>query len=194
MLQAKDISYIVNDKTILSCVNLDTYTYNCIHLVGNNGVGKSTMLKILSGLLSASSGSISCQHLPLYIPSNINSHSLLTVKENLNFACYIQNISCSDTLIHDALNFSKLSMHKNSKLECLSSGQKQRIYLALLYLAKHKIWLLDEPANNLDQDGIGLLEKILNQHLSSGGYLIFASHIPLSISNKKEFHLNVNCF
>ena len=156
-----------------------------LQILGPNGVGKSTLLKILAGLRASDAGVVSwngqavSEELSDYQAQLAYLGHRLGLK--LNFSID-ENLSCSAIFPSERasiLNFLALDPYHDSLIAHLSQGQKQRVALTRVCLSNKKIWILDEPFAALDQSGFELFQDLMQQHLLKGGLIILSSHRPL---------------
>lgn len=194
MVILQHISYIHSNKDVL--FDNITFTVNNpdkIALIGNNGVGKSTLLKIISGELQASEGLIKANSEPYYIPQIFGQFNPLTIAEALKIEDKLKafqeilngdvseenlNILNDDWTIeercNEALQYWQLNdLDLNQKLETLSGGQKTKVFLAGILIHKPELILLDEPSNHLDTSARELLYSFIKNTTST---LIIVSH------------------
>ena len=153
-------------------------------LLGPNGAGKSTLLKMITGIISPTSGEISFDNHPwtrkdlLNIGSLIESPPLyenLTAFENLKVRATLLGISTNRC--NEVLQTMDLGDTKNKKTADFSLGMKQRLGIALALLNNPKLLVLDEPTNGLDPFGIEELRKMIRTFAESGISVIMSSHI-----------------
>jgi ATPase subunit of ABC transporter with duplicated ATPase domains len=194
MLILQNLSYKHPDKDLLFAnINLTINTDDKVALVGNNGVGKSTLLQIIAGLLPASEGLVQVNTTPYYIPQVFGQYNHLTVAQSLQAADKLNalqeilsgNLSEAnykllndDWMIEercfDALRYWQLDgITLHQKMETLSGGQKTKVLLAGISLNTPEFILLDEPSNHLDTAGRNLLYDFIE---SSANTLIVVSH------------------
>lgn len=153
-----------------------------LHLRGGNGVGKTTLLEILSGLRRVEQGQISRRPDPsqLHWLGHKNALNLsLTPQENLEFWCGLHAVEMAG--IPAALEKLGVSRVRHRPCRTLSAGQKRRTALARLLLSARTLWLLDEPLDGLDAQGLSLFAELLNAHLAQGGGAVITSHQPLPV-------------
>ena len=172
----RDLSFSVNDG-------------ECLILSGQNGSGKTSLLKILSGFLELETGELSINHDDIhYIGSKHALRNSLSIYENLEF--WSNMLEGNKSNIIPALEKFGLGKIKGNQIENLSSGQIKRCSLARLLLANKKIWLLDEPENALDKDFIPEFINIVDNHINNGGIAIIASHRTDLWKNKKIMEIS----
>ncbi|SDE55482.1 ABC transporter ATP-binding protein [Sporomusa acidovorans] len=145
----------------------------CTCITGENGSGKSTFLKIIATLIRPSAGTITymLNNQPLssdeihsqiaFISPEMQFYESLTAAENLAFFLGMTGSFLSAGQINNSLQIVNLPQASSMQLSNFSTGMKQRLKLALLYAANKKIWLLDEPSSNLDQNGRNLVKQLI---------------------------------
>lgn len=194
MLYLQSISYIHPDKDLLfENISFSINNSEKIALIGNNGVGKSTLLKIIAGNLQASEGQLKAETKPYYIPQIFGQFNHLTVsqalgiekkldalKEILNGNMSAENYALldDDWAIEDrcnqALEYWQLNnLDLEQKMEFLSGGQKTKVFLAGISIHQPELVLMDEPSNHLDIAGRQLLYDFIQ---SSKSTMIVVSH------------------
>mgnify|MGYP001223738288 CR=1 FL=1 len=194
--EIKNISCIRGNKLLFKNLDFNLNNKDLVIIKGSNGSGKTSLLKILVGLLKPISGSIIIDKKNLYelkdesfkyfeyIGHENGIKEALTVKENLNYYLKIKkNLSFKN--FQKTIKIFNLKNLLDIRVENLSSGEKRKVSLSKLILSNSKIWLLDEPTNNLDKKSINNFFKILKQHLKSGGIAIIASHDEINIKHKE---------
>lgn len=194
MLILQGLTYVHPNRDLLfSALNLRINKNDKIALIGNNGLGKSTILKILSGNLSPSKGVLRVEVKPYYVPQIYGQYNNYTVAEALGIADKLNAFyeilegrvteSNLETLNDDwsieerckeGLAFWGLDqLDLMQKLESLSGGQKTKIFLAGIHIRQPEMVLLDEPSNHLDDSG----RMILYRYLASTDHtLLVVSH------------------
>ena len=160
-------------------------------VTGPNGSGKTTLLRALAGLTRPESGTIrwsdarrSLAESRAYLGHAAGWKDTLTVTENLRLAWQLD----AETAAHDdgaavlALERVGLERQRNLAVARLSQGQRKRLHLARLTRSTRPLWLLDEPAAALDDQGLGVLAELVAAHLGQGGLAAIATHQPLMIA------------
>ncbi len=162
-------------------LNLALQPGQLLHVRGRNGCGKTTLLEVLAGLRRSSAGVVHStpDDLARHWIGHRNALSLsLSPQENLEFWAGLNGAGRSG--VSDALAAVGLKPAvRRRPVRVLSAGQKRRSALARLLLQSRPLWLLDEPLDGLDADGIALIAELLRTHLDRGGGVVMTSHQPL---------------
>jgi len=163
-------------------------------LRGANGSGKTTLLRVLAGLTAADEGEIRwngrrwtplCagqRAVSVYLGHANALKDELTAAENLEAALAFDGVEPAGGAKATALDAAGLGGRHHLQARRLSQGQKRRVGLARLALSDKPLWLLDEPTNALDADGVHFFVKLLERHLQAGGMACIATHLPLEIA------------
>lgn len=179
------MQFLRNEERIFGPLDFSLHPGEVVLVEGGNGAGKTTLLKVLCGLLAPTLGEVllNGENLTLARLSHqvaLVGHLLglkldLTTLENLQFAVGLggMRVGISPLL---ALTSVGLTGFEDSPVRSLSAGQRKRLALARLLLVPAALWLLDEPYANLDADGIGLVNRLLEQHALGGGAALITSH------------------
>lgn len=194
MLTLQNISYLhANRDLLFDKITFTINNHEKVALIGNNGVGKSTLLKIISGELQPAEGSIKVASKPYFIPQIFGQFNHLTIAQALQIDEKITafqeilngnvseenlNILNDDWTIeercNEALQYWELNdLNLNQKLETLSGGQKTKVFLAGISIHQPEIILLDEPSNHLDVAARALLYQFIQ---NTNATLIIVSH------------------
>jgi heme exporter protein A len=161
-------------------------------VTGRNGAGKSSLLRIVAGLLQPTDGTVALADagtdLTLAEQAHYLGHrdalkSALTVAENLQFWCDIFGGDAGDP----AASLAACGLGHAIALPAgvLSAGQRRRLSLARLIAVKRPLWLLDEPTAALDSEGQALMARLMTAHLADGGLILAATHGPLGVSARE---------
>src|SRR5687768_10155847 len=158
-----------------------------LQVVGPNGVGKTSLLRCVAGLLPTESGEVVWRgrqlpageedfHQQLAYLAHVNGlKSDLTPLENLHFGVAVRRAVSTDEL-RDTLQQLQIAACADLPVRALSAGQKRRVALARVMLTRAALWILDEPITNLDAAGIALFEARIADHMRSGGMILTAAH------------------
>jgi ABC-2 type transport system ATP-binding protein len=175
----------------LSNLNLEIQQGDCFGFIGPNGAGKTTTIKVLATLLQPTWGEAricdyvvgyqSRQIRPLigYVPDYFGAYEDMVVQEYLEFfaASYNINGPARVKLVNDVLDLTDLAYKRDSLVDGLSRGMKQRLSIARVLLHDPKLLLLDEPAGNLDPRARIELRELLKTLRGMGKTIIISSHI-----------------
>ena len=201
MILVRGLSVERSNKKIFENINLSLGYGKIILLKGKNGSGKTTLLKTIINIIEPSSGSIYWKGKPLkknlyefynhitYIGDKTTSLRQLSVRENINIWKKIFLSKTDKFQIENILKTMKLDRYLNQKVNELSFGETKKLELLRLILEDKKIWILDEPLSNLDQETIDILTQTFQDHRSKEGSIIFSSHQNSEIGVSEEIRL-----
>ncbi len=185
LLAARGLSYARNEQPVFGPLDFAVDAGEALLVQGDNGVGKTTLLRVLAGLLRPDAGEIDLDgrqartrdrsrsiaylgHLPAHKAD-------LTAMENLRFLCGLHGRKRGQDP-GNVLGMVGLAGYDDTPARQLSAGQKKRLSLARLWLSPAPVWLLDEPYANLDLDGITLVNRLITAHLRDGGAVLVTTH------------------
>ncbi len=164
-------------------------------MTGRNGAGKSSLLRMIAGLLRIADGELSLAggnaersigEQAHYLGHSDALKSSLTVAENLSF--WIAWLG-GDGKPLDALAAVGLESLADLPAAYLSAGQKRRLSIARLVAVRRPLWLLDEPTSALDTAAQAMLLELMRAQLARGGIVVAATHLPLGLSDARELKL-----
>ena len=183
-LEARQLHFARNTRALFANLSFSVQAGEMLQITGANGTGKTSLIKILCGLIQPDGGTV------LWGQHNISDFAEdyrsdlafighkdgikgdLTPQENLAFSAAMAdtNVTPAAALAHWGL----ADVHTPCRL--LSAGQRRRTALARLALGRARLWLLDEPLTALDEDGWHLLGNMARTHLETGGVIVMSTH------------------
>jgi heme exporter protein A len=187
MLSVKGLHLWRGDRHVLRGVGFVGEPGRCVLLTGRNGAGKTSLIRVIAGLLEPEEGAVSWRgrstrdfrhefHSELaYLGHEPPLKGDLTGHENLRFATGIRR-AVSGAEIEAALGRTQAQSFADRPVRTLSAGQRRRVALAGVLLTQAPLWLLDEPTTNLDSDGQTLVRDLIAEHLDRQGLVVAAVH------------------
>lgn len=178
MLQVINLSKSFSQTSILKNVHFELELGKICVIVGNNGSGKTTFLKCLSGLMNYDSGSINynCLNGHLFLSDKLNIFGDLTIEENLKVVSTYHNQNYDQTFLNDSLKTLNIEQFKDLPLKFLSRGNLQRNKLCIAMNLNWDYLLIDEPFSNLDREGIKIFNNIFEDFKSKNKSIIYSTH------------------
>jgi heme exporter protein A len=183
------------DRRLFQALDLALMPGEVTWLRGRNGRGKTTLLRLLAGLSSPAEGRVLLQGRPaadwgpegrrlwVYIGHQNALKEDLSVTESLRFLARLHGLPHGEEALHLALKRLGIAHRRHALVRTLSQGQRRRVALARLALAAGApVWLLDEPYDALDAEGIAALNDVLAAHAQAGGTVLLTSHQALSLA------------
>ncbi len=182
MLAVTNLSVSRGEHLLIDGLSFRLAPGDTLWVAGSNGIGKTSLLKCIAGLLRPEGGTISWNGLDIYKSSptdtgyqgHQDSHKPnLTAIENLQFW---QTVYKSSLKTDDVLEKVGLSAQMGLRAKNLSAGQSRRLSLARLLMRKASLWVLDEPAAAMDVRGRKIIRTLVADHVENGGCVLIASH------------------
>lgn len=158
-------------RLILTGINLEVGPGEAVRLAGANGVGKSSLIRVLAGLIWPYTGSAEVQGGTALADEGLALESERALADALRFWARLDGGDCAAAM--EAMGLAPLAP---VPVRLLSTGQRKRAALARVIASGAEIWLLDEPGNGLDDEGLERLTHAIEAHRAKGGIVVFASH------------------
>lgn len=183
LLRAEGLTVQRGGVPVLEGLSLEVAPGELVVLRGPNGVGKTTLLRVLAGLATPLAGQVVCEG-AAYGAHADGLKAALSVRENLAFWAELHGRLSGDAL--ERMNLAPLAERAAGSL---SAGQKRRLGLARLLVTGRALWLLDEPTVSLDADSVALFAGVVGAHLAGGGAAVIATHISLGLEEARVLEL-----
>ena len=164
-----------------------------LYVAGANGVGKTSLLRMICGLAPIESGDICWNGTSIHAQRDSYRRDLcylghlnalqesMTVRENIAFSAALGGFAPGMARTQDVLARFGLKGRGEQLVRHLSQGQKRRVALSRLALSPARLWVLDEPFVAMDEAGVGLLAQLIASHLADGGLAVLTSHQQVDI-------------
>jgi heme exporter protein A len=191
-LSGRNVRCVRGGREVFSGLNFETSSGEALAVTGPNGSGKTSLLRLIAGLLTMADGAIELEGGDPELTLPEQTHYLghrdalkpaLSVMENLSF--------WRDFLggeVFDAkMSLAAVGLDHAGELPAafLSAGQRRRLSMARLLTVRRPIWLLDEPTSALDADGQTMFASLMREHLARGGLIVAATHTPLGLEARE---------
>ena len=202
LLKIDNLSCLRGDNLLFEKLQFKASEQQLVRIVGPNGSGKTSLLRIICGLSEAEKGQVLWRNKKTnqseqfqnelgYIGHRDGLKNQLTAFENISFYQQLHEKTDEEQLDH--------SLHKLDILHCadravykLSFGQRRRLAFARLLVSKKKLWILDEPFTGIDVQGRKLIESICVEHLESKGLIVMTNHGSLKGTALNQYCTKVN--
>ncbi len=180
------------DRHVLKGVSLQVSPGELVHVSGANGTGKTTLLRVITGLLQPEQGTVTwCarainrsrseyQTRLAYLSHEPALKGDLTALENLRFSVGLKRRASLEEL-RETLKRTGVAQCADLPARVLSAGQRRRVAMARVLAMRASLWLLDEPFTNLDSAGAELMSQLLQAHVEEGGLAVVVAHQALQI-------------
>jgi len=206
LLDARALECTRDDRLLFSGLSFELEAGEVLQIEGANGSGKTSLLRILSGLRQADDGDvywmgeqINLAREDFYASMIYIGHlpcikNDLTTLENIHSLLDTRSRVVSLEKIEKVLTRVSLQGFDDVQGRALSSGQRRRVLLAFLLLAQARLWILDEPLTALDVEGVDMVESMIVEHREAGGSVIFTTHHGMQLPcEMRSVHLGGKC-
>jgi heme exporter protein A len=201
MLTATSLSCVRGERRLFAGLDLAVGPGEWLHVQGENGAGKTSLLRILATLSPPAEGEIRWQGEPvralgedfrrdlLFLGHHGAVKEDLTPFENLTLAAQLDGTALDEVTALKALARFGLRGREDLAVRFLSAGQKRRVLLARLAVRKAALWILDEPFTALDVKAVDMLSGLIEEHVKGGGICILTSHQSMPLPNGRVLKL-----
>ena len=193
MLIANNLSLIRSGRSLFKNLNLSVKSKSIVQIRGRNGIGKTTLIKILARIILPSTGEIFWEgkniknninnyykNLALVMDTNTSKNDM-TVYETINFWKNLFSSPINQNEINYLLEMLKMQNYKNTLVKNLSFGEKRKLEISRLVIEKKRLWIFDEPYLGLDELTIEIFNQTIKNHINTEGMVIFSSHYRLEM-------------
>jgi heme exporter protein A len=171
LLKGDGLALVRGGRLLFEALDLELGPGEALHVAGPNGSGKSSLIRLVAGLLRPSAGRIQRAEAAL-ADEGLALDRELPLQRALAF--------WKGPRLREAMAAYALDELAHVPVRLLSTGQAKRARLARVMASGAPLWLLDEPQNGLDRDGLNELDKAITAHRAQGGAVLAASHTPLA--------------
>jgi len=207
MLTISHVTCLRGYKPLFAPVSFSLASGQALHLEGDNGIGKTSLLRIICGLSQADAGDILWNGVSMrrgqaevrdafraslcYMGHNLSLKEELSAVENLILDAQVAGRTLTQAQALHALQQMGLKGRAHLPLRFLSQGQKRRTALARLSVSQAALWVLDEPFVALDAQSLDNLRALLATHVLAGGMLLYTSHQAVTLSQPEGHAVDV---
>jgi heme exporter protein A len=182
MLTLSDVACLRGDRLLFEAVDLSLAAGGALVVTGPNGIGKSSLLRIAGGLLRPSAGTVARGARAAWLGEASALDGESTLGDALSFWAKSDGTTCGAAM--EAMGIAYLA---RVPVRYLSTGQRRRAAIARTIANDAPLWLLDEPANGLDSDGVARLGAAMAAHRAGGGAILAATHLKLPLDGAAVF-------
>ena len=191
LLESKNLSLMRNDHYIIRDLSIEIFPKTVVNIFGNNGSGKTSILKVLAGITEKTNGEILKNNVDvIYVGHKNGLKSNLTIHENLALDNLQDRVISSDE-IDNVIRKYQMIDYRDTLVKNLSHGQQKRVCLMRTIIINSNLWLLDEPYSALDSKGIDILNSTIKEAVTNDVAVLMTNHKKIEIEelNVKNFKL-----
>ncbi len=200
-ITAANVKKVFNRRVVFQDISVSIASGQSLLITGRNGSGKSTLAKIISGILTPSTGSVtvlkqsrditdSLRGFVGFVAPYVQMYDEFSARENLRLALAIRGLPPNERIIDALLSKVSLGERADDRVATFSSGMKQRLKYAFALLHNPPILILDEPMTNLDSEGVQMVRDIIREHRREG-ILIVATN-DLQDIDRHDLQVDLN--
>ena len=203
MLEINNLACTRGDHQLFSGLSFSLSAGELLQVQGENGKGKTSLLRMLCGFLAPAAGEIRWRgedireldeeyYAEMVYLGHLNAiKDELNALENLRISAGLAGCEVNDKEAIAALRHMGLRGRETLPVKVLSQGQRRRVALARLLVGNAPLWILDEPLTALDVGAVGLMQELIGTHLAKNGMVIFTTHQPLEVAGVELRHLTL---
>ena len=182
LLTLRDVACLRGDRLLFEAVDLSLAAGEALVVSGPNGIGKSSLLRIAGGLLRPSAGRVARAGRAAWLGEASALDGEYRLGDALTFWAKSDGTTCAAAMA--AMGIADLA---RVPVRYLSTGQRRRAAIARTIANNAPLWLLDEPANGLDREGVERLGAAMAAHRAGGGAILAATHLNLPLDGARDF-------
>ncbi len=203
MLEICNLACTRGDHQLFSGLNFSLSEGELMQVQGENGKGKTSLLRMLCGFLAPAAGEIRWRgqnisdldeeyYAEMVYLGHLNAiKDELNALENLHISAGLAGCEVDEKQAIAALRHMGLRGRETLPVKVLSQGQRRRVALARLLVGNAPLWILDEPLTALDVGAVGLMQELIGEHLAKNGMVIFTTHQPLEVAGVETRRLTL---
>ncbi|MDE2118893.1 MAG: cytochrome c biogenesis heme-transporting ATPase CcmA [Betaproteobacteria bacterium] len=203
MLEIINLACTRGDHQLFSGLSFSLSAGELLQVQGENGKGKTSLLRMLCGFLAPAAGEIRWRgqnireldeeyYAEMVYLGHLNAiKDELNALENLHISAGLAGCEVDDKEAIAALRHMGLRGRETLPVKVLSQGQRRRVALARLLVGDAPLWILDEPLTALDVGAVGLMQELIGTHLAKNGMVVFTTHQPLEVAGVETRRLTL---
>lgn len=188
ILSLSDVACARGGRLLFARVSLSLAAGEAVVVTGPNGIGKSSLLRLAAGLIAPFEGGVTRSGRIALMIEDLALDTERRLGEALSFWARLDG-GAWDRRVTAALETVGLAKLAEVPVRLLSTGQRRRAGLARVLAAQAPLWLLDEPGNGLDTEGVAMLERVIARHRVEGGAVLLTTHQPLELADARVLAL-----
>jgi heme exporter protein A len=197
LLAVHDLACRRGDRVLFRGLRFEVRSGQIVWLRGANGLGKTSLLRVLAGLSSPEAGRVQRHaaqgRAPMYLAHANALKEDLSALESLQFLARLHGQDATEPELTEALRRFGIHQRRHAPVRTLSQGQRRRVALARLALSENvPLWLLDEPFDALDAQGCSALGEALGAHARAGGAVLLTSHLAFELDDPAPITLQLD--
>lgn len=189
ILSLSDVACARGGRLLFARVSLSLTAGEAVVVTGPNGIGKSSLLRLAAGLIAPFEGRITRSGRIALMTEDLALDTELRLGAALSFWARLDGLAATER-IAAALETVGLAKLAEVPVRLLSTGQRRRAGLARVLAAQAPLWLLDEPGNGLDTEGVEMLERVIACHREADGAVLLTTHQPLALADARMLALD----